>query len=279
MEYIFYILFLVFLLFVVKKFLFASDENKEILEKEIMSKTLKEDLKTQEMIEDEIKKEVEVFYQLNVENIKLNLYPVSTFRNYQIRDSYQKIALDNYWINEPFYSRFTKILYYIDAQDLWIKSPKSEEIILNIRDQNGEIIKTNSLKVLDLKEVLYNIVVEVLKIKKQTRNFLSKENIQDIILPAIIYTLSKCGNLDVETTDENEIINILIEIFFSDFSEEFKVAIVPRNNLNFEVIVQIFERSIGRAREYPNTIYSKETSEKIVKKLQSFPKKQLICIE
>ena len=279
MVYFFYILSLAFLWLVVKKFFFATAKNKEVLEKETMQEIAKEEVIKEEIVEEVIKKEVEVFYQLNVENIKLDLYPLSAFSYYQIRNSYRQIVLDNYWINEPFHTKFTKILYYIDAQDLWIKSPTTKEIILNMRDQNGEILKTNSLKVLDLKEVVFNLTIEILKIKNQTKGFLSRENIQDILLPAIIYTLSKCGNLDVETTDENEIINILIEIFFSDFSEESKRAIVPKNNLNFEMIVQIFERSISQAREYPNTIYTKNDTEKIVKKLQNFPKKQLMCIE
>lgn len=279
MVYTFYIFSLVFLLFVAKKFFFATAENKEVLEKKIMQEILKEEVVKEEIVEDVIKKEVEIFYQLNVENIKLDLYPLSTFSHYQIRSSYRQIVLDNYWINEPFHTKFTKILYYVNGEEFWIKSPNSKEIILNMRGPNGEILKINSLKVLDLKEVVFNLTIEILKIKNQTKGFLSKENVQNILLPSLIYTLSKCGNLDVETTDENEIINILIEIFFSDFSEESKRAIVPKNNLNFEVIVQIFERSIGRAREYPNTIYSKNETEKIVKKLQSFPKKRLISIE
>lgn len=279
MVYVLYIFSLVFLLFVVKKFFFATQQNKEVLEKKIKPEFVKEEVVKEEIVEDVIKKEVEIFYQLNVENIKLDLYPLSTFSHYQIRSSYRQIVLDNYWINEPFHTKFTKILYYVNGQEFWIKSPNSKEIILNMRGSNGEILKINSLKVLDLKEVVFNLTIEILKIKNQTKGFLSRENIQDILLPAIIYTLSKCGNLDVKTTDENEIINILIEIFFSDFSEESKSAIVPRNNLNFEVIVQIFERSICRAREYPNTIYSKNDAEKIVEKLQSFPKKRLISIE
>lgn len=118
-----------------------------------------------------------------------------------------------------------------------------------------------------------------MKLKNQTKGFLNKDNIQNILLPTLIYTLSKCGNLNVESTEENEVINILIETFFSDLTEERKRVFVPKNNLNFEVIVQIFERSIGRAREYPNTIYSKNDTEKIVKKLQNFPKKQLMNIK
>lgn len=278
MEYIFYILSIVFLLIVAKKFFFVTQENKEVLETKTTPKVVKKEVIKKKLFKKKIEKEVEVFYQLNVENIKLNLYAFYIFENQIIRELHKKITADLYWLNEPYYTIITKIFYYVDRQNLWIKSPKSKEIILNIRDQNGEIITTNSLKVLDLKEVVYNLTIEILKLKKQTKGFLSKENIQNILLPTLIYALSKCGNIDTRESDENVIIDNLIEIFCSDLTEESKLYLVPKNNSNYEAIIRFHESVTSIAQEYPNTIYSKNDAQEIVKKLQNFPKKRLASV-
>lgn len=266
---------MVFLLIVTKKNFFVTQENKEILETKTTPKVVKKEVIKKKLFKKKIEKEVEVFYQLNVENIKLDLYAFYIFENQIIRELHKKTTADLYWLNEPYYTIITKIFYYIDRQNLWIKSPKSKEIILNIRDQNGEIIKTNSLKVLDLKEVVYNLTIEILKLKKQTRGFLSKENIQNILLPTLIYALSKCGNIDIRESDENAIINNLIETFFTDLTQESKSYLVPKNNSNYEVIISIYENVTSYANECPNTVYSKNNAQEVVKKLQNFPKKRL----
>ena len=40
--------------------------------------------------------------------------------------SYEKIIVNNYWLDEPFHSSFVKILYCISENDVWIKSLKSQ---------------------------------------------------------------------------------------------------------------------------------------------------------
>lgn len=302
MENLFYILSIVMIIYLAKRFLFAK--NTVEIYKDEMYKD-KEFLKELEMIKkyancNDIKlakvpkettpkkvemKKIEVFYQLNTAPIKLSLYHSSNFRHYHIEYLYQKIVIDNYWINEPFHTEFSKILKFIGNNDLWIKSSKSKEIIVNTRDKDDEIIKKICINVLSLNEVLRDVILETNNSLKKRIN-LNKYHIQNIILSASIYVLSRSGEIDkicqilnIKYLNEEELLYGLTDKIYEDFIDESKKTIAPTTSGNFQFIVQTYEEIIENIREYPNTISIGESPQNTIKMLPHTLKKQLISIE
>lgn len=265
MEYVSYIAFIIFLIFAAKRFFFAANDKNEsadnIVEKE-------------ELVIEEKK---EIFYELNTHDIKISLYPSSTFSNYKMRNLYKKIIVNNYWIEEPFHSSFTKILYCIDKNSFWIQSSRSKEIIINFRNFDDEEERDTAVRVFNLKEILNDVVLEI---NQWAHKNLSKQCRQILLLSSMIYTISKCGNLDIlieEKEDDLKKWSALIEIFCMDFSEEIKNKIIPKNNMNIAMMQKVYYSVIEEAREYPNHINHDVSLRNEIRLLSNFASKQLIC--
>lgn len=248
-------------------------------EKNVKKDDVKEELaipKNEAQEEKEEAKVKEIFYEMNTHGIRINLYPAATFSNLKMRNLYRKIIVNNYWIDEPFHSSFVKILYCIGENDFWIKSPKSKEIIINFRDLDDKELNDIALHVLDLIEVLCDVVVEV---DRYVHKILSKQNVHILLLSSMIYTISKCGNLNIlieKKEDDIEIWASLIQIFCSEFSEEIKNKIIPTNNINLRLIEQVYNAAIERAKEYPNYLGDNDAQKKEIKMLQNFQQKRLL---
>ena len=270
MSIVLYLISASFIIILIKFFFFT---NKRI-EEEIVDIIVENDIE---------EKEVEKVYQLNASPIKLSFYPLSKFNSFYTRNLYQRIIINRCWINEPFHTKFVKLLYIADANILWIKSKKTKEIVLNIRGINQEELKATSFKVLDLKAVMQEVVMDIVG---ATNKLLSQQQREGTLLSVMVYVLSKTGNIDmicqdidIENIDESDLANCIINTFFSEISNDSKKNMHPMNNLNYEVFVQIFEENIAYAREYPNTVYMKDDTEKMLDKIQYLPKKQLTSIE
>lgn len=272
MEYVSYIVLIIFSIFVAKRFFFVANYKVEKEEPVIEQ--------IEETIEEETTKEIEeIFYELNTHDIKINLYPASTFSDYSTRFLYKKIIVDNYWIEEPFHSSFTKILYCIDENNFWIQSSRSKEIIINFRNFDGEEERDTAVRVFDLKEILNDVVLEI---DRRAHRYLSKQDTHILLLSSMIYSISKCGNLHILTEkkeDDLEAWTALIDIFCSEFTKESKSKIIPTNNINLNLIEQVYNAAIERAKEYPNHLNHDDSLRKETKMLSSFTSKQLISAQ
>lgn len=271
MEYLSYIAVIFFFIFLAKRFLFAADKEK-VIENIPKNDYLQEEPEIQkieaEIEEEQEEKTEEIFYELNTHDIKISFYPSSTFSNYKMQNLYEKIIVNNYWVDEPFHSGFVKILYCISENDFWIKSLKSKEIIINFRDLDDKEMKDTALHVLDLREVLCDVVVEV---DRYVHKILSKQNVHILLLSSIIYAISKCGNLNTlleKKDDDIDMLALLIEIFCIEFSEEIKNKIIPTNNINLNLIEKVYNAAIERAKEYPNYLGDNFAQKKEIKMLQ-----------
>ncbi|MDQ1340642.1 MAG: hypothetical protein QG567_1800 [Campylobacterota bacterium] len=272
MEYVSYIVLIIFSIFVAKRFFFVANYKVEKEEPVIEQ--------IEEAIEEETTKEIEeIFYELNTHDIKINLFPASTFSGYSTMLLYKKIIVDNYWIEEPFHSSFTKILCCIDENNFWIQSSRSKEIIINFRNFDGEEERDTAVRVFDLKEILNDVVLEI---DRRAHRYLSKQDTHILLLSSMIYTISKCGNLDIlieKKEDDLKTWSALIEIFCMDFSEEIKNKIIPKNNINIAMMQKVYYSVIEEAREYPNHLNHNDSQSKEPKMLSGFTSKQLISAQ
>jgi len=231
----------------------------------------------------EVKKK-EVFYKLNVYMVRLNLYSKSSFSSYEMKNLYQNMVIDTYWLNEPFHSDFSRILQFIGVNNLWIKDPKSREIITNIRDRNNKINKQILMNVLDLGEVINGVVTEVYS-NLNKRLFYNKYEMQDRILAAAIYVLIKaeeiefvCKILKIEYTNEEGLRHNLVGRFYENLSTEKKDEITQNGFFNSSFIISIYEEVLFNSNQYPYTFSTTEASKCTVTLLPYRSEKQLMNI-
>lgn len=284
MEYPWLILLLGMMFLTTYWVLFVSNKKKNGLLKEILIENIREEVsieKNQKKEKSNVKPEKK--YRLNVNLVKYDLYPTSIFHNYIFKRLYIKIIVNNCWIKEPFHTKFTQLLYFIDANNLWIKSPKSKKIILNMRDKNNQLKKTISMKVVDINEVIFDACVEILSI---TKSILEDEQIQGILLSTVIFILEKsnqvkliCKNKDINYKNKMITYSCLSEIFFAELTNVSRKNLSPSNNSNYNLIIKITDDIINNTEEYPNSIPVKKSELFIDFEESILPKKRLISIE
>lgn len=252
-------------------------KKKELLVAEL------EDEKNRVQVPKIIKKK-ERYYQFNTHAIKLKLYPKSHFKNYIVEEIYQKIVIDNYWLEEPFHTEFYKILQFIGSNKLWIKDPKTREIIINIRDNNDKLSKKTSMNVLALTEVLESVLYGLLLDLKRKKIF-NKNDLQNAILSASVYVLSESGEIDfickilgIVYSDKKSLRYSLVDTIYENISFEIKNKIVKGDFLNFTSITKIYNEVLFNSNQYPYTFSKDEPIAPAIRLLSYTPKKELISI-
>jgi len=255
----------------------ASRKKRELLA--VKSEDEKNRLKVPETI-----KKKEIYYQLNTHAVKLNLYPKSHFKNYIVEEIYQKIVIDNYWIEEPFHTEFSKLLQFIGSNKLWIQDPKSREIIINTRDNSDKLSRQTSMNVLALTEVLESVIYGLLLDFKR-KKILNKKDIQNAILCASIYVLSESGEIDficqtlgIVHSDKKSLRYALIDTIYENLSLKTKSIIVENDFLNAIAISKIYAEVLFNANQYPYVFSRDKPTVRVIKLLPYTPKKQLISI-
>lgn len=231
-----------------------------------------------------VKKKKEIYYKFNTHAIKLNLYPKSKFGNYRIEEIYQEIIIDNYWLDEPFHTEFSKILKFYGSNNLWIKDPKSREIIMNVRDNTNKIKKHISMNILALNEVLYSVIIEVCSSLKDKKEF-TKYDIQNSILSASIYILSEsgeiefiCQTLGIKYINKDDLRFALIDKIYENLSSETKIIIAQNNFIDSINFTSIYDEILFNVNQYPYTFSRDEPKIPTIKLLPYIVKKQLISI-
>jgi len=235
-------------------------------------------------IPEKIEEKKEIFYQLNTHPIKLNLYSKSCFQNYSLIRIYQKIVVKTYWLNEPFHSEFSKLLQFIGNNNLWIRDPKTREIIINVRDNNNKLSKKISMTVLSLSEVLEDTLDDLMLYLKR-QNIYVQDDIQNAILSASIYVLSQSGEIDIVSktlgikySDQEGLQSALIEKICENISLETKNNLIYNDYLNSIPIKKIYNQILFNSKQYPYTFSVDNPTTPVIKLLSYLPKKQLLSI-
>jgi hypothetical protein len=259
------------------------EENMEV-ELEIIER--KEPEKVENSIPEIVEKfeKMEVFYALNVEPIRLKLYKKDSFNTEIIEKLYIKSMMKLYMLHEPFHTNFYNILKFIDINDFWIKTPSSDEIIINMRDENSHMLVYKSLITYDVGEIVYRMLDNIMGMKKLK----SKES---LMLSSIIYVLSKSDNLKnfcVISDNIYSIENCLIDRFFRGYSKQELYNILPKNHQYYTTIEQLYIKAVDFSYIYSTNVQLKRYEENIKnvidyiefpKLLQEIPKKELISIK
>ena len=266
MFYIILIILAITLYIGVKKVFFTSKKIET-------SYIIKEKVEEVDELFDEI---VDVKYQLNINLIKLNLYNIDNIKNYRLQNLYRLIIIQNFNLEEPFHIVFFKLLLFVDQDIFWIKSHKSKELKMRVRDKNNTLQSVTSVIVFSV----VNLIVDVLsRINKLVYRKLNKRNTQLLLLATMIFIIEKSENFkdifSLKNMDENTRFTYLIDMFFFNFSDEYRVELNPMTNINHKLILAIYLENIETAREFPNIIDSSLDKPQSDNLLNHIQKKQL----
>ena len=89
---------------------------------------------------------------------EIEIYNSRDELEYNLHFLYQRMIVNNLFLNEPAHSIIYRILLMMNKNEFFIKDLKSKELILNMRDQNNENIISKSYKVYLSNEILIYVI-------------------------------------------------------------------------------------------------------------------------
>lgn len=277
MEILLVVLTVTFLFFF--KIIFFKKEKKEDKKREKLDiEVIEKEEFFYEILEKKEEEKKIILYELNTSPIKLNLYAFDNFSNHKLKKLYEKLTIEMLMIDEPFHTSFFAILKFIDTNNFWIRNPKTSSIIINIRDVNLEKSVHESLKVFDTKDIAIKIIFELLPYVKH--NFKPKTK-QILLLSCIVFVLAKSQNINMICEDcesEYELSRCIVEKILNQYSGADASEIIPKNNMNYTLIGQLYDRVIHSAREHNNVIKIENDLQDTPRLLENLPKKKLTKI-
>lgn len=171
--------------------------------------------KTEDKVEQLTEEEKEQIFHFGTYDIRYKIFDDCNL-SYKTKIIHRDFALENLWIQEPYYSNFFRLLCLIDKDILFVKDQNSEVLLPNARDEN---VKKNITKVYYIIKVL-DIIAIILKINRKMILQYHIEEAKQIVLSIFIYCISKSKQF--QTVDTNEIYSI----FLRDYPHEVNIAYI-----------------------------------------------------
>lgn len=119
----------------------------------------------EEVINNDIEEEViepepepEIYYELNSHKVRYSLYNPSSEGLDEFSSIYKFVVLDNFWINEPFHTKFYEFLMIINDNNFMIIDPYSKVITMNVRDRHNKVQTSKSYQVYSTKDIIKHMI-------------------------------------------------------------------------------------------------------------------------
>ena len=146
------------------------------------------------------------------------LYDYRYDLSYESMKLYEKIVIQNLWIDEPFHSLFYEILLLVSKNDFMIFDRNSKVLTMNVRDKNNQVITSKSYQVFSTQSIIKSVLYDT--IKKITTY--DKRDAQNIVIAICILSLKKSLHYQTATKPQ-EVIDSLLRKY--PFSSEIKYLI------------------------------------------------------
>lgn len=226
---------------------------------------------TQEIEEEAPPSAPPVLYQLNTHLIRYQLYSTKHLRK-DTQLLYTNIILRNLWINEPFHSRFFKLLLILDENQFFIRDPFSKVIKCNLRNEFNQMVTVESYTVLSTLEVVEYCISEGL----HSIFRLKKQNAQNVILAWILWIMSKSQNMD-----KADLYYLKKNVLEDYVQVDDLVSLIEAYDSRFDFIRLTYDLAINFSDRHPYVEANKKsesltTIKKLpIKTLQTLPKSVL----
>jgi hypothetical protein len=137
---------------------------------------------------------------------EIEIYNSRDELEYNLHFLYQRMIVNNLFLNEPAHSIIYRILLMMNKNEFFIKDLKSKELILNMRDQNNENIISKSYKVYLSNEIVIYVIKDLLT---QIIEKFETDYREVIVLSIIIFILRKSLYNISDKITEKQIENLL----------------------------------------------------------------------
>lgn len=202
----------------------------------------------------------EPIYQLQTHKIKYLIYNPNYLNYHGSRELYQKIILQNEWLNEAFCSIVFKILLQMNDDELFIQDSNSRVVITNLRGNHNQMKKIKSYQVfstLEITKSFFNYAFDdVLEFKK--------DDAQDITLACFLLILSKSKHF--ETLQNYNLDDLYLENYNRKAQVKHILNLIKTNDNQLKFIQESLLKALNTTCQKP---YAEKPNE--VLKVQSLP--------
>ncbi|MDD3505850.1 MAG: hypothetical protein PHX65_04800 [Sulfurimonas sp.] len=180
-------------------------------------------------------------------------YPVYIFHSKESLGLYKNIIVKHLMIEEPFHTAFVNILIFLDKNDDCIKSNRTQEFKLKIRN-SGE--KGNAYLVYSIKELIFETLYSVFD---YTNGSYGRRSIQALLLATAFVHMQKMRQWSYFSSEVGSEIEQCISIAKSFMKDESSlrrlvfdmIKKIKENDGEFGFVNRYFESAKRFAKEYP----------------------------
>lgn len=203
-----------------------------------------EKVKEEEMVEEYVPPPQPI-YQLNTHKIKYLIFNPDLLTYYGSRELYEKIVLQNEWLNEPFCSTVFKILMILDNDEFVIKDKNSRTIISNLRGKHNKMIQVKSYQVFSTLEIVKSFFLYAFVYIKQY----NKNDGQDIVIACLLMIISQSKHF--ETKQSIDVYNLYIKGYDRKSQIENILQLVQSNAKEFQFIHESLSHTFKMTYQIP----------------------------
>lgn len=213
-----------------------AKEKIELLRKQEAQKAFNENLPEEEP---------EPVYQLQTHKVKYQLYnPNRDLRELNLL--YKLVVHKHYWINEPFHTKFYKILLILDKNDFMILDPNSKVLTINLRDENNKTSTSKSYQVYSTSDIIKVVIPEVMG----DITIFNKKDAQNILIAIFILALEKSVHYLSKDAPINTIKVLLGEYKHSD-SVKHIISLIKEKNSQLVFVIDAFKEAFRTTQTLP----------------------------
>lgn len=185
--------------------------------------------------------------------MKYYFYPIYIFHSKESLELYKNIIVAYAMIEEPFHTTFVHILLFLDKNDDFIKSNRTQEFKLKIRN-SGE--KGSAYLVYSIKELIFGTLLSLFQ---DTQSKYGKHTMQALLLATAFVHMQKMRQwqyLTNEIQDEVEQCTLVAQSFMKNetWQREYVFQMIKKIkefDEEFSFINFYFESAKRFAKEYP----------------------------
>jgi hypothetical protein len=184
-------------------------------------------------------------YALNTHRIKLTLFDVKRDL-LQLYYLYEIVIVKNYWISEPFYSKFYELLLIFENNNFMIIDSNAKVITMHIRDHNNEVQTSRAFEVYSSRD----IVESMIRIGMQNICQFKKQDAQNIIIAICLFVLEKSVHYLSKEVPQKLIVSLLDDYLNVQDVKKI-VELIKEKNSSLKFVVDAFNQALNMSITYP----------------------------
>ena len=184
-------------------------------------------------------------YSLNTHRVKLTLFDARRDL-LQLNYLYEFVIVKNYWISNPFYSKFYELLLIFENNNFMIIDPNAKVVTMHLRDHNNEVQTSRAFEVYNSRD----IVESMIRIGIQNIRQFKQQDAQNIVIAICIFVLEKAVHYLSKEVPQKIIIDLLDD--YKNAQDIRKIVkLIKEKNSSLKFVFDAFEQALNMSITYP----------------------------